>query len=69
MAKQRNNTGALWRFLLVVYCGIMLWLLFCRSPGWIPGLDYEEQLRANINLVPLYTIKNYLQVVMKRSVF
>ena len=55
------------RVLFVIYCAAMLWLLFCRSPGWIPGLDYEEQLRANINLVPLYTIKNYLQVVMKRT--
>jgi len=51
----------------VLYCAAMLWLLFCRSPGWIPGLDYEEQLRANINLTPLYTIKNYLRVVLKRT--
>ena len=51
----------------VLYCAAMLWLLFCRSPGWIPGLDYEEQLRANINLSPLYTIKNYLRVVLKRT--
>ena len=51
----------------VLYCAAMLWLLFCRSPGWIPGLDYEEQLRANINLAPLYTIKNYLRVVLKRT--
>ena len=51
----------------VLYCAAMLWLLFCRSPVWIPGLDYEEQLRANINLTPLYTIKNYLRVVLKRT--
>lgn len=63
-AKKQVRTS---RVLFVLYCIAMLWLLFCRSPGWIPGLGYEEQLRANINLTPLYTIRNYWQVVYHRT--
>ena len=63
MAKQKSNTVVLWRFLLVVYCAVMLWLLFGRSNGWIAGVPYEEQLRQNANLVPFYTVKNYLSVL------
>ena len=52
-----------WRFLFLLYCGVMLWLLFCRSNGYIAGVPYEIQLRDNTNLTPLYTIKNYLTVL------
>ena len=43
----------------------MLWLLFFRSPNWVDGLTYAEQLRRNYNLVPFYTISNYWQVVTR----
>ncbi len=55
------------RLLFLIYCGVMLWLLFGRSFGWDDGLGYEELLRQNVNLTPLYTIKNYLRVVIHRS--
>ncbi len=57
----------LWRFLFLVYCGVMLWLLFFRSWGWDDGLSYRQMLESNINLIPLYTIRNYLQVVIYRT--
>ena len=52
-----------WRFLFLLYCGVMLWLLFGRSNGYIAGIPYETQLRDNTNLIPLFTIKNYLTVL------
>ena len=64
VSKKRIRTSHVF---FVLYSAAMLWLLFCRSPGWIPGLVYEEQLRANINLTPLYTIKNYLRVVTQHT--
>lgn len=63
-AKKRSRTSTVF---FALYCIAMLWLLFCRSPGWIEGLNYREQLRANINLTPFYTINNYLRVVLKRT--
>ena len=63
MKKQKINTLPFWRFLFLVYCAVMLWLLFGRSNGWTEGLSYREQLRQNANLVPFYTIKNYVRVL------
>lgn len=45
----------------------MIWLLFFRSSGWIDGLNYEQQLRQNINLQPFLTIGNYWKVICKRT--
>lgn len=67
MGKPSEKRIRVSRVLFAIYCAAMLWLLFCRSSGWIPGLNYKEQLQANINLTPLYTIKNYLRVVLKRT--
>ncbi|MBQ8359027.1 MAG: VanZ family protein [Oscillospiraceae bacterium] len=64
MAKPKSNTVVLWRFLLVVYCTVMLWLLFGRSNGWIAGVPYKELLRQNANLIPFYTIKNYVHTLI-----
>ena len=58
-----ENRKTLWKLLLILYGGIMLWLLFGRSNGWVAGIPYEEQLRQNANLTPFYTIKNYLFVL------
>ena len=65
MSKSRSKSSL--RFLFLLYCAVMLWLLFFRSSGWTHGLTYEEQLRRNINLVPLYTIRNYLRVILQRT--
>ncbi len=69
MAKKKGkvNTQPLWRFLFVVYCGVMLWLLFGRSQGWTDGLTYQQMLERNINLTPLQTIRNYWDVVFYRT--
>lgn len=62
MAKRKVNTTPLWRFLFLVYCAVMLWLLFGRSNGWNSAIPYTQQLRQNTNLVPFLTIGNYLYV-------
>ena len=65
--KRKVNTKPLWRFLFVVYCGVMLWLLFGRSQGWVDDLSYREMLERNINLTPLQTIRDYWNVVFYRT--
>ena len=63
MAKQKVNTTPLWRFLFLVYCAVMLWLLFGRSNGWNATADYKELLQQNANLIPLRTVKSYVHVL------
>ena len=67
MAKRSGAKSPFIRFLFLVYCGVMLWLLFGRSQGWVDGLTYEEMLRRNTNLEPFFTIKNYWYVISHRS--
>ena len=67
MAKACTGRNKFLRFVFFLYCAAMLWLLFCRSSGWMEGLSYEDQLRHNINIVPLFTIKNYWNVVVNRT--
>lgn len=62
---KKTNLQPFWRLLFILYCAVMLWLLFGRSQGWVEGLSYEQMLRRNLNLHPLYTIRNYLTVVIK----
>lgn len=49
-----------------VYTVVMLWLLFGRRRFDI-GLDYWEQVKMNINLVPFNTIWQYLYLMIKRT--
>ena len=63
MKKRKALPQPFWRFLFVAYCGVMLWLLFFRSYGWVEGLSYKQMLQQNYNLTPLLTIKNYWYVV------
>ncbi len=67
MSRRKERQSPLVRFLFLVYCGVMLWLLFGRSYGWIEGLSYEQMLRQNINLTPFLTIKNYWRVIYHRT--
>ena len=55
----------MWRFLFVVYVGIMLWLLFGRSSEWGSKLTYAQLLRRNMSLVPFHTIGSYWRVVSR----
>lgn len=65
--KKRSAQHPFLRFLFFIYCAVMLWLLFGRSFGWDDGLSYEQMLLRNINTTPLYTIKNYLRVIVDRT--
>ena len=67
MVKKKLSTTPFWRFLFLLYCAVMLWLLFCRSNSWNSELPYEEQLRQNTNLIPFLTIQNYLYVLSRPS--
>ncbi len=58
--KDNAHTGSpAVRLLFLLYCAVMLWLLFGqRVQGNTPQTDLV-QLRLNINLVPLRTLKQY----------
>ncbi len=64
MARRKQNVQPFWRLMFLIYAAAMLWLLFGRSQGWIPGLSYQQMLKDNINLKPLFTIRNYLNIVL-----
>lgn len=53
--------------LFTIYCAVMLWLLFFRSYGRTPDVEYRQQLMQNINIVPFYTIGNYARVIFQRT--
>ena len=63
MAKKRPNTMPFWRFLFLVYCSVMFWLLFYRSHSWNLDIAYKELLQQNTNLIPFRTIENYRYVL------
>lgn len=47
--------------IFVIYSAVMLWLLFDRN---VTGYgSYVEQLKLNLNLVPLKTVRSYLYVL------
>lgn len=46
----------------VLYCGVMLWLLFIRHRG-IPVEDYWAQLAGRVNLVPFSSVGSMLRVL------
>lgn len=64
--KKKQNRRFLW-FVFILYCALMLWLLFDRPTDIVPGIPYEDLLLRNVNLKPLFTIRNYLYVVIHRS--
>lgn len=51
------------RLVFFLYCGFMLYLLFFRSWRYIPDIPYWEQVEANQQLVPFYTIRSFLSVI------
>lgn len=66
MAQKKDGKSALGRFCFVLYCALMLWLLFGRS-RYDASYDSWEQLEQNVNLVPLATVKLYLHVLEEPS--
>lgn len=64
MAKRDVRTKPFWRFIFVVYSGLMIWLLFFRDRNLTEGLAYSEALKKNMNLKLFYTIDNYIHVIV-----
>lgn len=50
--------------LFVIYCALMLWLLFAR-PGYTEGIPYGQQLK--MNLLPFETILRFLRLLQNDS--
>ncbi len=48
--------------LFIIYCIAMLLLLFARRRAFIAE-SYREQLKMNLNLIPLETIRRYVYVL------
>lgn len=48
--------------LFIIYCAAMLLLLFARSSRYAGG-SYIEQLKMNLNLVPLDTMRRFVYVI------
>ena len=54
---KKQNSGSVWiRLLFVVYCVLMLWLLFGQRLGTVV---YEQNLAENVNLQPFATMAMY----------
>lgn len=64
MAKRKVNTQPFWRFLFLLYMGLMIWLLFFRGRARDPGVDYWQAVQDNFNIIPFYTIDNYVNVIV-----
>ena len=52
-----------WQILLILYGGIMLYLLFARALRWTDGIPYRDQLLHNANFIPFRTIKTYIAIL------
>lgn len=65
MKKRKWKYGALWLG-FAAYSLLMLWLLFVRGRQAAPG-DYWQQVRQNLNLVPLRTIGLFLYLLTQRQ--
>ena len=54
---KRTLTQVVWRLLFLLYCGMMLWLLFGqRMGGNVTSVE-------NLNLEPLRTLKMYVRIM------
>lgn len=58
--KKRSTGDVAARLIFLVYCGIMLWLLFGQRMG-------DELSAGSVNLVPLQTLKLYRKLLHNNS--
>jgi glycopeptide antibiotics resistance protein len=60
----KPNKTPLLRFLFLLYCGWMIWLLFfgTRQPDY---RNYWVQIEGNYSIKPFYTINNYMRVILR----
>ncbi len=48
--------------IFIIYCAVMLWLLFGQRIGRTDFSDYFQQLRQNINLIPFETVRLFIRL-------
>lgn len=58
-----NRRRDFYRFLFIIYCAGLFWVLFARN-RYDPALPYWEQVRAYLNLTPFHTIRLYLRLLL-----
>ena len=61
--RQRKIT--IWHIFFILYCAVMLWLLFDRE-GYDPALPYTEQLRYS--LIPFRTTRRFLKLLLSANI-
>lgn len=64
--KKIKNHSSLSRFLFLLYCGAMLWLLFGQRWGETSAI---ANFHLNVNLIPLRTIRQYLGLLYNEVYF
>lgn len=53
----------LWCLVFILYCALMLWLLFDRN-RYDPTIPYWDQVQQNMNLTPFHTIRLYVRLFL-----
>jgi len=66
MVKDSKKRNMFVRIMLVVYAIVMAYFLFFRHSFNVGG-TYWEHISMNINIVPFYTIKQNLYLILKQS--
>ena len=66
MLKDSKKRNMVVRIMFVVYAIVMAYFLFFRHSFNVGG-TYWEHISMNINIVPLYTIKQNLYLILKQS--
>ena len=66
MARRKVNTQPFWRLMFLVYCALMLWLLYGRGRGVNPNIPYWDQVQHNLVLTPFYTIRTFFYIVLRQ---
>lgn len=64
--KAQGKTRTILQLIFIIYCAVMLVLLFGRPPLDI-GKPYWEHVKMNICLVPFRTISGYVYLLIHRT--
>lgn len=67
MSKKLFRISAITIF--IIYCAVMIWLLFFKDRIGIPVHSYWETLKSRINLIPFKTVAQYLKMMSVQSNF
>lgn len=65
MKNKRSNHDVRMRLLFVGYGVLMLYLLFVRGRSIESDLSYWQQIARNYNLIPLDTIRDYWDILVR----